>query len=83
MHDPRLTGDTSAPHSTNDGRLIIGVVVDVASVISGLARGCHGETPAPKVSEPPAVVAAGKATAGWTDRLKASRVSGPKQSLTP
>ena len=60
MNYPQLTGGASAPRTTNDGRLIIGVIVALATIIGGLAWGYSAEPAAtatpPAVTEPTAAV---------------------------
>ena len=47
MKYPQLTGAIGAPPTSNDGRLILGVIVALATIIGGLAWAYSAEPPGP------------------------------------
>jgi hypothetical protein len=47
MKYPQLTGGAPAPPTSNDGRLILGVVVALATIIGGLVWGYSAESASP------------------------------------
>ena len=76
MQYPQLTGGASAPSTSNDGRLILGLIVALATIIGGLAWGYSAEsaspnspavTPSPS-TEPPAAVPATRVANEAQDR---------------
>ena len=70
MNYRQLTGGAAAPPTTKDGRLIIGVIVALATIIGGLAWGYSAE---PATATPPA------APAGPTATVPAVRVADDAQ----
>lgn len=71
MNYPQLTGGASAPPTTKDGRLIIGVIVALATIIGGLAWGYS--------VEPAATARTAAATAELATVVPAVRVVGDAQ----
>ena len=53
MTYPQLTGGSPSPSTSNDGRLIVGVIVALATIIGGLAWAYSAEPVAPAQSAQP------------------------------
>ena len=77
MQYPQLTGGAPAPSTSNDGRLVLGVIVALATIIGGLAWGYSAEpanpsspavTPSASTEPPAAAVPATRVANEAQDR---------------